>query len=176
MANTSNLYRHPEVYSRVENKRPSLGKHDRPEGQPSLSEAWQKTQTFLSSSQKYKELTKPVTYCLTKDMFPISTVDRPGFKPMLQKFNHLPSRNYFTRVLIPALVSEVRGAIELVEDWRFFSGTADLWTSTADHPYLTFTCHFIDYHWELQLFCLQMHCMPEDHTAANIQDTLSETL
>jgi hypothetical protein len=119
---------------------------------------------------------------LAKDILPISTVDKPGFKAMLQRFNpryQVPSRNYFTRVSIPALVSEVKGAIELkIEggELEFFSGTTDLWTSTAGHPYLTFTCHFINPHWELQSLCLQTHYMPEDHTAVNIQEALSETL
>ncbi len=116
--NTSNLYshlknRHPELYLQVEKKRPSTA---RPAGHPSLSEAWQRTQTLASSSREHKELTKAVTYCLAKDILPISTVDKPGFKAMLQRFNpryQVPSRNYFTRVSIPALVSEVKGAIEL---------------------------------------------------------------
>ena len=185
--NTSNLYshlknRHPEVYSRLE-KRPKTG-HNRPAGQPSLSEAWRNTQMLPSSSREHKELTKAVTYCLTKDMLPISTVDKAGFKAMLRRFNpryQLPtcSRNYFTRVSIPVLVTEVRSAMELKiasGELEFFSGTTDLWTSTAGHPYLTFTCHFIDHSWELQSFCLHTHYMPEDHTAVNIQEALSEGL
>ena len=118
--NTSNLYshlknRHPEVYSKLE-KRPSSGKCNHPVSQQSVSEAWQRTQTLPSSSREHKELTKAVTYCLTKDMLPISTVVKAGFKAMLQRFNpryELPSCNYFTRVSIPALVSEVKSAMEL---------------------------------------------------------------
>ena len=118
--NTSNPYshlknRHPEVYSKLE-KRPSSGKRDRPVSQPSLPEAWQRTKMLPSSSREHKELTKAVTYCLTKDMLPISTVDKAGFTAKLQGFNpryELPSRNYFTRVSIPALFSEVKSAIEL---------------------------------------------------------------
>jgi hypothetical protein len=74
--NTSNLCshlknRHLELYLEVEKKRPSTS---RPAGQQSLSEAWQRTQTLPSISREHKELTKAVTYCLTKDMLPISTV------------------------------------------------------------------------------------------------------
>ena len=76
--NTSNLYshlknRHHDLYLPVERKRPSTRKHDRPAGQPSLSEVWQRMQTLPPSSQEHKELTKALTYFLTKNMLPIST-------------------------------------------------------------------------------------------------------
>jgi len=187
--NTSNLYshlktRHPEVYVQLE-RRPNTSKHDRPLGQPSLSESWQKSQKLSSTSREHKELTRAVMYCLAKDMMAVSTVDKAGFRAMLQRFNpryQLPSRNYFTRVSIPALVCEVKGEIEqkiadcLSGDLNFFAGTTDLWTSAGGHPYLTFTCHFIDCSWELQSLCLRTHYMPEDHTAVNIQEALAATL
>ena len=69
-----------------------MGKHDHPAGQPSLSEAWQRMQTLPPSSQEHKELTKAVTYCLTKDMLPISTADKPGFKA---KLHVVPISNSF---------------------------------------------------------------------------------
>ena len=50
--------------------------------QSSLEATWDKTKLF-SSSHEYKDLTKSVTYCLVKDMLPISTLDKPGFKAML---------------------------------------------------------------------------------------------
>ena len=63
----------------------------------------------------HKDLTKLVTYCPAKDMLPISTVDKPGFKAMLRKFNpryQLPNRNHITKVSIPELVAETKGYIE----------------------------------------------------------------
>ena len=77
------------------------------------------------------------------------------------------------------MVAEVKSAFQAKldnGDLDFFSGTTDLWTSAVNDPYLTFTCHFIDRNWELQSFCLQTHYMPEDHTADNIQEALSDTL
>ena len=59
---------------------------------------------------------------------------------MLPRFNptyQLPSRIYFTRVAILALVSEVKGAIELKigrRELKFSSDTTELWTLRAGHP------------------------------------------
>jgi len=64
-------------------------------------------------------------------MFPISTVDKPEFKAMLQEFNlkcQLPSLNHFTKVSIPELVE---GDVEreiAVTNMEYFSATTDLWT------------------------------------------------
>ena len=80
-------------------------------------------------------------------MLPISTVEKAGFKAMLQRFNpryQVPSRSYFNRVAIPAMVGEVRSVVEqqICEELNFFSGATDLWTSAAGDPYITYTCHF----------------------------------
>ena len=120
--------------------------------QSSLEATWDKTKLYFSSSHEYKDLTKSVTYCLAKDMLPISTVDKPDFKAMLRKFNpryQLPNRNHFTKVSIPELVAETKGYIEkeiVNGEVEYFSATTDLWTSAAGDPYITFTCHFIDQH------------------------------
>jgi len=65
-------------------------------------------------------------------MLPISTIDKPGFKAMLQKFKYrLPSCNHFIRVSIPEPVAETKGVIEkeiAVGNVEYFSTTTDLWT------------------------------------------------
>ena len=187
--NTSNLYshlrnKHPEEYDIVQgaatNGTSSRRQSDKL--QPSLEATWDKTKLFSSSSAEYKDLTKSVTYCLARDMLPISTVEKPGFKAMLRKFNprySLPSRNHFTKVSIPELVAETKGSIEtqIVDgNIEYFSATTDLWTSAAGDPYITFTCHFINRCWELRSYCLQTHYLPQDHNATNIKEVLDETL
>ena len=50
-------------------------------------------------------------------MLPIYTVKKEGFKAMLRKFNpryDLPSRNHFSRVVLPALYSETREKLEML--------------------------------------------------------------
>ena len=182
--NTTNLYshlknKHPDVYAEVCK---SKAKPKRPAGQSSISEAFQKVQPLATTSREHAELTKAVSYCLAKDMLPISTVEKTGFKTMLHRFHpryQIPSRSYFSRVAIPAMVGEVRCEIEQQiqnGELSFFSGTTDLWTSTAGDPYITYTCHFINSKWEMQSFCLQTHFIPQDHTGENIKEALSATL
>ena len=78
-------------------------------------------------------------------MLPIATVDKPGFRAMLHKFNpryQLPSHNHFTKVCIPNLVSETRSMIEkqiAVGNVGCYSATTDLWSSAAGDPYITLT-------------------------------------
>ena len=115
--NTSNLYcnlknKHPELYSEVCK---SKAKPKRPAGQLSISEVFQKVQPLSTTSREHAELTRTVTYCLAKDMLPISTVEKMGFKAMLHRLHpryQLPSRCYFNRVAIPAMVGEIKCEIE----------------------------------------------------------------
>ena len=150
--------------------------------QASFTETWNKQKLLSSDSREHKELTKSVACCLARDMLPLSTVDKPGFHAMLQKFNpryQLPTRKHFTKVAIPRLVSEVRGNIECQiasGELEYFSATTDLWTLVSGDPYITLTCHFIGHSWELKSLCLQTHYIPEDHTAENISGVLAETL
>ena len=51
-----------------------------------------------------------------------------------------------------------------------------MWSSAAGDPYITLTCHAINQEWELKSYCLQMHYLPQDHTAVNIKEVLTETL
>ena len=189
-ANTTNLYshlkiKHPEEFSLIQctnSKRCKPVQKETQANQPSLTETWNKQKLLSSDSREHKELTKSVACCLARDMLPLSTVDKPGFRTMLQRFNpryQLPSRKHFTKVAIPRLVSEVRGKIECQiasRELDYFSATTDLWTSISEDPYITLTCHFIDRSWELKSLCLQTHYIPEDHTAENISAVLAETL
>jgi len=55
---------------------------------------------------------------------------------------------------------------------EYYSATTDLWTSRATHPYLSYTVHFIDRNWELKSFCLESIPLFEDHTGANIGESI----
>ena len=103
---------------------------------------------------------------------------------MISRFNpryDLPTRSYFSRIAIPALYHEVREdlqaklkSVDMAMD--HFSGTTDLWSSSAMEPYLSYTIHYVTTSWEFRSYCLQDHYMPEDHTGMNLQDALSQTL
>ena len=120
-SNTSNLYshlrfKHPDTHSVVQTITGTKGKKaDNNVRQPSLETTWDKTKMLSAKSQEYKRLTKSVTFCLARDMLPMSTMDKVGFREMLRTFNpryNLPCRNHFTNVAIPELVSETQKSIE----------------------------------------------------------------
>ena len=103
---------------------------------------------------------------------------------MLRKFNpryDLPSRNHFSRVVLPALYSETREKLETLlggDEVEYFSSTTDLWSSDAMEPYLGDSIHYINKRtWELHSACLQGHYTPEDdHTGINLKEALALTI
>ena len=66
-------------------------------GQMSLLSVLKPTQKYEQKSKKWQELTDSVTYCLAKDMMPIYSAEKEGFRQLLQSFDpqyELPSRKY----------------------------------------------------------------------------------
>ena len=91
----------------------------------------------------------------------------------------MPTMSYFSWIAIPALYHEVREELQAKlksADMDHFSGTTDLWSSSAMEPYLSYMIHYVTPSWELKSYSLQAHYMPEDHTSMNLQDALTETL
>ena len=144
------------------------------------SDALQKSAKYERSSKKWKELTDSVTLCLAKDMIPIYSVEKEGFREMLRKFEaqyDLPGRKYFSQIAIPALYSSTREKVKSdLQDVEFFAATTDMWSSSTTQPYISYTVHYVDKEWCLQSRCLQTLFMPQDHTADNIAESMAETL
>ena len=75
-------------------------------GQMSLLSVLNPTQKYEQKSKKWQKLTDSVTYCLAKDMMPIYSVEKEGFRQLLQSFDpqyELPSCKYFSNTAIPKL-------------------------------------------------------------------------
>ena len=169
--NTSNLLSHlktihPSVYVQVKpavsNGPASSSKQAG--GQQSLAASFAKGTMYARGSKKWQSLTTAVTHCIAKEMMPLSLIDKPAFREMLEKFDpqyEPPSRKY--------LSDEVQGA-------TFFSATTDLWSSSASQPYLSYTVHFINDNWQLCTRCLQTVFCPEDHAGENLAESLQDTL
>ena len=186
-SNTSNLYshlrnKHPEEFVIAQRASSSKKKNSRRSNQTLLLDSWSKQQPLSSSSKEHRALTNSIAHCLARDMLPMCTVDKPGFRAMLHQFNpryQLPTHKHFTKVAVPALVNQVKSKIEeqiKSKQLDYFSATTDLWTSAAGDPYMTFTTHYIDNNWELKSYCLQTHYLPQDHTGENVAEVLEETL
>ena len=82
----------------------------RPANQPSLPESFERVQKYERKGKRWKELTNAVTYFLAKDCQALYTVEKPGFKKLLDTFDsryEIPSRNYFSRTALPTLYAQV---------------------------------------------------------------------
>ena len=79
-------------------KQPSIVKAAKapPSQQKSITEALVSSQPYDRKSKKWMELTNSVTFCIAKDMLPMYSVEKPGFRRMLTTFDKRyepPSRN-----------------------------------------------------------------------------------
>ena len=135
---------------------------------------------YSRQSKKWQQLTDSVTYCLAKDMMPIHSVEKIGFKKLLQSFDsqyELPSRKYFSKTAIPKLYDKNREMVAAeLKNVDYFSATADMWSSHSLQPYLSYTIHFIGNDWRLKTRFLQTLYLPQEHTGENIADALLGTL
>ena len=61
-----------------------------------------------------------------------------------------------------------------VQNAQYFSASTDLWTSCSNHPYLSFTIHFLTKDWELKSYCLDTVPLFEDHTGQNLANDLQD--
>ena len=83
-------------------------------GQITIDVAMSKGEKYPRSSKRWQQLTDSVTHCLAKDMMPIYSVDKPGFRQMLERFDPkyaLPTHKYFSKVAIPSLYARTRETV-----------------------------------------------------------------
>ena len=90
----------------------------------------------------------------------------------------LPSRKHFVELEIPQVYSEMKEKVVLLklQEAKHFSITNDMWTSTSNHSFMSFTVHFIDSDWALQSFCIDTVPIFEDRTGQNIAHAFLEVL
>ena len=79
--------------------------------QASLVEVVEKSRRYNLKSSRAHELNRAVMYYLAKDMQPLYTVEKPGFRKLLATLDsryQLPSRRHFAEQELPRLYTEVR--------------------------------------------------------------------
>ena len=137
---------------------------------------------YSVNSKEHRRLSNVVTSFIVRDVMPIYTVEKDGFRAMVNALNQryqLPHKDYFSRTAIPELYERTREEIaaRIQKESQHFSATTDLLSSCTSDPYLCLTIHYIDPEWNLQSYCLQAclqaNYMPEDHTGDHLQDALS---
>ncbi|XP_046873310.1 E3 SUMO-protein ligase ZBED1-like [Hypomesus transpacificus] len=134
---------------------------------------------YEQTSKRHKDITNAITYCIAKDMQPISTVEKQGFKKLIKILDPryvLPGRKYFSHTALPKMYAECREKVEeaLQRDLTYFASTTDLWSSRTSEPYISLTIHYIDKEWNLQNKCLQTSYFPDDHTGEAIAEGLKD--
>ena len=149
--------------------------------QPTIMSTMKKVQQYDRTTRKWRDTTTAVTHCLAKDSLPLYTVDKARFRSMVEIMDpqyDLPSSKYFSKMSIPALYEDTHQKLklDLQEQAKAFSATADMWTSVTGDPYLSYTIHYINDEWELKTKCLQTLYFPTDHTGQNIADGLKDIL
>ena len=66
---------------------------------------------YDKKSKRWQKLTDMISYYLAKDMVPLYSIEKPGFKELVSIFDKqykLPSRKYFSQVAIPSLYTNTR--------------------------------------------------------------------
>ncbi|XP_067270785.1 E3 SUMO-protein ligase ZBED1-like [Pseudorasbora parva] len=187
--NTSNLFHHlkhkhkPEYDENMkmrEEKESSKPKVKTFPTQTKIASAFANCIPYDKQSQRWAELTEAVAFCLAKDMLPFQTVEKEGFKRMILKLDaryKLPSRKYFSKTALPAMYDECRSRLQTtLSTVEFYASTADMWSSRATEPYISFTVHYITNDWSLNSCCLQTSFFPDDHTGENIASGLKQFL
>nr|XP_054603768.1 E3 SUMO-protein ligase ZBED1-like [Nothobranchius furzeri] len=148
--------------------------------QQSIISSFSAVAPYEQNSKRSKTITKAITFCIAKDMMPLNTVEKEGFKHLIKVLDQryeIPGRKYFSQTALPQLYDECREKLEMdLKDVSFFATTTDLWSSRSSEPYLSLTIHYIDKEWTLQSTCLQTAYFPEDHTAEIISRGLEDAL
>ena len=188
--NTSNLFshlqnHHPKEHTDASKAKTLKGKRkmndDDQSKQITLQESAERTKPLPKTSRRWQDITNSVTRFIAKEMMPIRTVERPGFREMLLKLEpryEVPSRKYFSKTAIPSLYTTTRDNIAAsLRNMQYYSITTDMWSATGTMTsYMAVTVHYIDSEWILQSHCLQTVFVPEDHTAENLATALQEAL
>ena len=137
--------------------------------QPTLRACLDQSRKYSTNSKEHRRLSNAVTNFIARDAVPIYTVEKEGFRAMVESLNpryQLPHKDYFSRIAIPELYERTREQIaaKVKKESSYFSATTNLWSSCSSDPYLCITIHYIDPEWNLQSYCLQASYMPENHT------------
>lgn len=180
--NTSNLRSHlasyhPATEARLPPPTPSrAAAHVGASRQLGVGEAFARVAKYSMESDRHKRLTDAVTRYLVEEMVPFTTVEKPAFKSLLQKFDkqyELPGKTYFSETAVPKMYNTVRASVQSeLKNVDYFSATTDMWSSVNMTPYMSLTVHYLTTDWTLKSRCLETVFMPQNHTSDNIAEAL----
>ncbi|XP_065675700.1 zinc finger BED domain-containing protein 4-like [Hydra vulgaris] len=129
-------------------------------------------------------ITNLVGRMLAIDMLPYDFVECRVFKGLMKLMEPqylVPSRTTFSRSVVPELYCSVKQktANEIYRDFEdipSYSFTTDLWTSTAQDPFIYFCLSYVSPEFELKTFALENKPFPGEHTVKIILESLEKTI
>lgn len=189
VGNTTNLlvhlqYNHAREYSEVQKlpaKQASKAMAIQGETQRSIVEALQQRDPLTRNSPRWKRLTDAVCYCIAKDSLPLDTIGDPGFRFMMQAFEPRyipPDRKALSTHYMPQLYQREKSKItsQMSKGMSYFAVTTDVWSSRANHSYISCTVHYVSDSWKLQSHLLDTSEFSTDHTGTNLASELEAIL
>ena len=132
--NTTNLRAHlssyhPSIAARIATQGSGAAHHVGASRQLGVAEAFSRVGKYSRDSDRHKRLTGAVTRYLVEEMVPFSTVQKPSFKSLLEKFDkqyELPGKTYFSETAVPKMYNSVRASVQSeLRSVDFFSATTD---------------------------------------------------
>ena len=112
-----------------------------------------------------------------KDIRPIATVEREGFKDMIKLLEpgyEVPCRKYFTQLLHTKYESGVTSLRKVIKDE--IEAMGNIWTSLTNESYISVTVHYINKEWEMASYILDTATFPGHHTGVLIAQKLKDIL
>lgn len=130
--------------------------------QPTLSEVFQKKETFTTSHPRHIQITKSVVEMMATDLHSYSLVQEKSFKNLLQVLEpryKLPSRTTFSQSLVPALYASEKKKLQVLLENELsnvpsLSLTTDTWTSRSNDSFLCLTAHYLTKDFDNRSFVL----------------------
>ena len=172
---------HHKVYSDLlqsEKEKSLTSKSGGIEKQQTIAQAFKRTELIPRSSPRWNQLTDAVCFFIARDMQSFDTVNDPGFRHLLHKFEPRyipPDRKTIATNYIPSLFEREKQRIhQQLKNVVNFAVTTDIWTSRANHAYTGLTVHYIDSSYTLQCHLLETKEFPDSHTAVNIQEEVTK--
>ena len=125
--------------------------------QKSVKDLFVQATPLPTSSTRWNHLTESVCYFIAKNMQPIDTIDDKGFRKVLQQFEPRytpPDYKTVSTKYLPRMFQTEKDRIKkLLDPVSFYACTTDLWTSRAQHSYISLTVHYLDGNFDDHLWC-----------------------
>ena len=148
--------------------------------QPTLVGTLQRTEKYKPNSLRKKMLDDLVLNLVTQDLQPLSVVDDPGFRKLLNALDPkytIVSRKHLTNTMLPAKYHDEKAKLQAeLNKCDLAAITTDQWTSRANDGYTTFTAHYIADDWKMKSAVLSTRCERKRHTAVNLSGEMVKCL